>query len=193
MVSDINHNTTIQLPTTFSCETIPAKRQQIPSPEMVKPWRHLHSIARYLVPLQTDINVGLLIGSNCPQAIMPREVIPGKSNEPYAQRTDLGSGVIGNVGGAVVNEDNDSSSITHAIKPSIKEVINPVQFREMLESDFSEKSAGQPLSLDDKRFLSQMEQGIRQREDGHYEMPLPFRRESPVMPTVTTGQLHCIA
>ena len=79
VVSDINHNTTILLPTTFSCETIPAKRQQIPSPEMVKPWRHLHSIARHLVPLQTDINVGLLIGSNCSQAIMPREVIPGKS------------------------------------------------------------------------------------------------------------------
>ena len=92
-----------------------------------------------------------------------------------------------------MNEDNDSSSITHristegtqlsnelaqktchfAIKPSIKEVINSVQFREMLESDFSERSAGQPLSLDDKKFLSQMEQGIRQRKDGHYEMPLP--------------------
>lgn len=81
VVSDISHNTIIRLPTTFSCEIIPAKRQQIPCPEMAQPWPHLNSIAHHLVPLKTDVDVGLL---NCPQAIMPREVIPGKPNEPYA-------------------------------------------------------------------------------------------------------------
>ena len=74
-VSDTNHSMTIKLPTTFSCETIPAKRQQI-----------------------------LLIGSNCSQAIVPREVIPGKQNEPYAQRTDLVWGIIGNVGKSMMDE-----------------------------------------------------------------------------------------
>ena len=114
VVSDINRNTTIQLPTT-SCESIPAKRQQIPCPEMAQPWPHLNSIAHHLVPLQTDVNVGLLIGSNCSQAIMPHEFIPGKPNEPYAQRTDLGWGIIGNVGGAVADEDNVSSGVANHI------------------------------------------------------------------------------
>ena len=208
--SDINHKTTIQLPTTFSCESIPAKRQQIPCPEMAQPWPHLDSIAHHLVLLQTDVNVGLLIGSNCSQAIMPREVIPGKPNEPHAQRTDLGWGIIGNVGGAVADEDNVSSGVANhistesiqflnastqktchfAFKSSVKEVINPVRFREMLESDFSERSSDQPMSQDDKKFLLKMEQGVRQREDGHYEMPLPFRKESPVMPNNKSIALH---
>jgi hypothetical protein len=35
-----------------------------------------------------------------------------------------------------------------------------------------------------------MEQGVRQREDGHNEMPLPFRKESPVMPNNKSIALH---
>ena len=38
---------------------------------------------------------GLLIGLNCPRAIKPLEVIPGKDNDPYAKRTALGWGIIG--------------------------------------------------------------------------------------------------
>lgn len=46
------------------------------------------------------------------------------------------------------------------------------------------------MSQDDKKFLMKMEQGVRQREDGHYEMPLPFRKESPVMPNNKSIALH---
>ena len=47
-----------------------------------------------------------------------------------------------------------------------------------MESDFSENGSNdQPLSQDDKKLILNMERGIRQREDGHYEMPPPFREE----------------
>ena len=210
-VSDINHSTSIKLPTTFSCETIPAKRQQIPCPEMANSWLHLKPIAHHLIPLRNDIPVGILIGSNCSQAIMPREVIPGNQNEPYAQRTDLGWGIIGNVGKSMTDESDHLTGIVHrittesisrtaksstrkachfSIMPTIKEVINPAQLREMMELDFSEKGAEQPMSQDDKKFLSILEKDIRQREDGHYEMPLPFREETPVLPNNKALALH---
>ena len=210
-VSDTNHSMTIKLPTTFSCETVPAKRQQIPCPEMANAWSHLKPIAHHLIPLNNDIPVGILIGSNCSQAIVPREVIPGKQNEPYAQRTDLGWGIIGNVGKSTMDEGEHLTGIVHrittesnlptlkpsarrpchfSIRPTIKEVINPAQLREMLELDFSERGAEQPMSQEDKKFLSIMEGETRQREDGHYEMPLPFRQERPVLRNNKPLALH---
>jgi hypothetical protein len=53
----------------------------------------------------------------------------------------------------------------------------------MLELDFSEgRTPGPPMSLDDQKFLSKMEQGAYQGPDGHYVMPLPFREGTPSMP-----------
>ena len=77
-----------------------------------------------------------------------------------------------------------------SIRPTIKEVINPAQLREMLELDFSERGAEQPMSQEDKKFLSIMERETRQREDGHDEMPLPFRQERPVLPNNKPLALH---
>ena len=44
------------------------------------------------MPLNEDIEVGLLIGLNCHRAIKPLEVIPGKEDAPYAKKTALGWG-----------------------------------------------------------------------------------------------------
>ena len=63
-----------------------------------------------------------------------------------------------------------------------------------MESDFSErKSAEQPMSLDDKKFMQKMKQGIRQGNDGHYEMPLPFRDEEPRMSNNRSLAMHRLA
>ena len=207
-VCDFDHDNSIPLPTTFSCTIIPARRTQIPCPEMTSQWPHLASIEEKLMPHQHNIEVGLLIGSNCSRAIMPREIIPaGPDNGSYAQRTDLGWGIIGNITKSKqeLSEDQEYEHVTHlvisrhvtdtnqpyqkacrfSIKSTTKEVINPAQVRQMMESDFSENANNdQPLSLDDK-----MEGGIRQQEDGHYEMPLPFREE-PKMPNNKTVAIN---
>jgi hypothetical protein len=97
MINDFNRSTQIQLPHTFSCSTIPVKRSQIPRPEMANKWNHLARIASEFAPYHHDVEVGLLIGANCSRAIVPHKVIPGCGNEPYAQQTDLGWGIVGNV------------------------------------------------------------------------------------------------
>ena len=149
------------------------------------------------------MEVGLLIGSNCPDAIMPREVIPGNPNEPYAQRTKLGWGIIGNVNKYSNDGDEGNSVIAHrvttsdlsrvnsqqektcyfAIKPTVREVFSPAQLRQMFELDFSErKGSGPSMSQEDRKFLSKMEESAYQAEDGHYVMPLPFRHGTPHLP-----------
>ena len=42
-----------------------------------------------------DVPVALLIGYNCPQALLPREAIPHPDGGPYVQKTDLGWGIVG--------------------------------------------------------------------------------------------------
>ena len=63
VVCDYNYNVSIPLHVSFSCSVIPAKRTQIPCPEMVTQWPHLTPIATSLAPYHHDIEVGLLICS----------------------------------------------------------------------------------------------------------------------------------
>ena len=49
---------------------------------------------------------------------------------------------------------------------------------------FSEKRADKQATLfqDELHFLKKMEEGTRHTADGHYEMPLPFRSNTPKLP-----------
>ena len=94
LVQDYKCQVTIALPNTFSAHTIPARGEQIPRPEAALNWAYMKKIAGQLMPYRDDVKVGLLIGSNCTRAIVPREVIPGILDEPYALRTGLGWGIV---------------------------------------------------------------------------------------------------
>ena len=213
IVQDFKRQITLHLPKAFSREIIPAKRSHIPRPESALQWPHLEKIAEQIAPYQKDVEIGILIGSDCPRAIMPREIIPGEDESPYALRSDLGWGIIGKISQPLSGEDGDEDEIgvshriytieacepldpqadleglnkrscNFSVKTNVKEVINPFQVMKMFEMDFSEKRADRQgtLSQDDLQFLKKMEEGIRQTADGHYEMPLPFRGNTPKLP-----------
>ena len=71
-------------------------RAHIPTPDMARQWPHLYHIAEKLLPM-SECDVSLLVGYDCSRALLPREVIAPTNNGPYAQRTDLGWGIVGNV------------------------------------------------------------------------------------------------
>ncbi|XP_029682376.1 uncharacterized protein [Takifugu rubripes] len=83
----------ITVPATYTREFIPANRSHIPTPETAKAWPHLMHLAEHIAPLMA-CEIGLLIGYNSPQALMPREVVIGEENQPFAQRTDLGWSIV---------------------------------------------------------------------------------------------------
>ena len=93
MVRGVKEQTEIPLPRTYTRDIIPS----IPTPETARKWTHLKRIADQLTPYKEDLDVSLLLGINCARAIKPREVIPGNDDDPYAQRTTLGWGIIGMV------------------------------------------------------------------------------------------------
>ncbi|KAL4001464.1 protocadherin Fat 1/2/3 [Sarotherodon galilaeus] len=204
----------ISLPVTYSREFIPANLSHIPTPKTARAWLHLEHLAEEIAPL-IECDVGLLIGYNCPQALLPREVVPGKDNEPFAQRTDLGWSIVGCVSPCVDYGDAIGSShkiVMKSVKPhlqtskkltnevkyicrtQVKEFISPPDVLRMLESDFSERRVEDAkLSQEDLRFLTIMEEGIKIKADGHCEMPLPFKKDRPNLPDNKVCALFIIA
>ena len=85
----------IPLPKAYSREVIPSRREQIPTPEITSKWTHLEGIKDQISPLKGTVEIGLLIGCNCPKALKPQKVIPGRDDDPYAVKTRLGWGIIG--------------------------------------------------------------------------------------------------
>ncbi|XP_034088632.1 uncharacterized protein LOC117557059 [Gymnodraco acuticeps] len=149
----------IPLPVTYSREFIPANRDHIPTPETAKAWPHLEHLADEIAP-QQSCDVGLLIGYNCSQALVPREVVPGEGNQPFAQGTDLGWSVVGfgnpclDIGDMIgvshqvtvkqvipsLQSSNLPREVHYVCRTQIKEV-SPADVVEVLESDFVERAS----------------------------------------------------
>ena len=68
MVQRFDEGTTVGLPRAYSRDSIPSRRDQIPTSETAKKWPHLKGIEDKIPPLQNNIDVGILIGCNCPRA-----------------------------------------------------------------------------------------------------------------------------
>ena len=192
-VLDYHRECVVKMPVAFTREVVSANRSQIPKPEVAREWQHLKPIAEKLTPYHPDAEISILIGNNCPKAIPPREIVAGEDDEPYAQRTILGWGVIGRVCKSRDEEGGDSgvcnrvaASETHnrfAFSTKAKEIINPENVLRVLETDFVETSTkNKPCSVEDERFLRILEDGVKKRPDGHYEMPLPLKSDHVSLP-----------
>ena len=74
-VLDYQRENVVKLPAAFSSPLIPANRSQIPKPDAVSHWKDLQRVTKELMPYRADIEVSLLIGTNCTKAIRPREIV----------------------------------------------------------------------------------------------------------------------
>ncbi|KAG1924935.1 hypothetical protein F2P79_025857 [Pimephales promelas] len=177
-VRGFNSTVILDLPPAYTKECIPVDRAHIPTSETARCWKHLAPLADR-IPLLQDCEVGLLLGYNCPRALAPREVILGADNEPYGVRTDLGWSI---VGPSLTHESQSGVSMCHRV--SIKEIpsVTPADVIKVLESDFRDtKENTKVVSQEDIVFLNKLEENIKTNEDGHLEMPLPFKKR-PYLP-----------
>ncbi|XP_055068032.2 uncharacterized protein [Misgurnus anguillicaudatus] len=120
----------INLPVTYTREYIPANKSDIPTCKSAKSWPHLEHLADEMAP-ELDCEVGLLIGYNCSQVLLPRNVVSGKEGEPFAQKSVLGWSIIG-----YSNPDNgfaDEIGISHRIIS--KEVLPATQTPQPIKSE----------------------------------------------------------
>ncbi|XP_068669879.1 uncharacterized protein [Montipora foliosa] len=193
--ADLKKQVNIPLPKVYTRNAIPYKPSLIPKTEVALQWDHPSCIAQELMPYRGDLEVGLLIGTNCRKAIKPRQVIPGADNDPYGIKTNLGWGIVERVckspdhkeepSGSWANKIITREEATFTVEHRAKEIISPACVRQMFERDFQEatgKRSSPTLSVEDHKFLDILGTGIHKRSDGHYEMPLPLRHEDVRLP-----------
>nr|XP_054603871.1 uncharacterized protein LOC129165252 isoform X2 [Nothobranchius furzeri] len=137
-------------------------------------------------------------------ALAPREVIHGSENQPFALKSVLGWSIVGY--NSTANDYEDGIGVSHhiiakqvttltmpsselksevyfSVRTQVKEVISPSDMIKVFESDFFERKGGEALiSQEDLWFLAILKEGIKQKQDGHYQMLLPFKAEKPSLP-----------
>ena len=206
-VRGFNQSLRLPLPVTYTRQIMPANRSHIPTPETARKIPYLEAIASELMPLQ-DCEVGLLIGYNCARALLPRNIIaPPERNGPFAQKTDLGWGIVGMVDNCEEHLELDSVGVSHRVlvceidqsliayendtqsdhvfvsfKTKVKEVISPVEINRMMALDFVEQNGNQTaLSVEDRRFLDTVQTSIKKVEN-QYEIALPLKNNDISLP-----------
>ena len=207
-IRGLNEEITIPLPPTYTRSIMPANRSHIPTPDTTKKWPHLHPIINHLSH-ELDCEIGLLIGYNCTQALIPREVIPHPDNDgPYGQRIDLGWSVVGvtspsevkgdafGISHRILTKEEGSKSLCQVVmRTSAKELFTPVYSHDpnhepndlikILQRDFSETQGpfdSETYLQEDLIFLKLMNEEITKDTKGHYEMPLPLREDKLPLP-----------
>ena len=189
----------VSLPHCYSRNDIPLDRGHIPSSESASGWSHLRHLREELPP-RLDCPVGILIGYNCPQALAPLRCISGESSAPYAVETCLGWSIVGGSNSqpeffdsfgqsyrlttqtTSISGDSDSAAEATVHRTKVVETTT-ADLIKVLEADFKDENPDElALSQEDTKFLRLMKENIRQNEEGHYEMPLPFKNGEPQLP-----------
>ncbi|XP_056099936.1 uncharacterized protein LOC130078447 [Rhinichthys klamathensis goyatoka] len=94
-VSGLNGENFLDLPEVYTQRTMPVSRNNILTQQDLEGWKYLEGIT---VP-SFEAEVELLIGTNAPKLMEPREIINSQGEGPYAVRTLLGWVVNGSLRG----------------------------------------------------------------------------------------------
>jgi hypothetical protein len=181
LISDLEGNNEVLVRRAYSQSNIPVSHEQIPQRGMLSQWTHLQSVANCLPPFFPSLQIGLLIGSNCPMALEPLQVCPPGKEGPYAVRLRHGWTVLGPTSSDSADQEHNISA--HRIMTNVSERIALNDLVDNFNRDFLDPALPDQkgFSQDDKLFLSIVENGIC-FQDGHYQIPLPLRDDSIMMP-----------
>ena len=150
-VRGFSSHTYVPISCAYTKDYIPVEKTHIPTSETAMAWQHLQCIASELQPLQ-NCEVGLLIGYDTPQALIPREAIVGNNSESYCVKTDLGWSIVG-----CTPRFDKLSGIVHRTSARESPSISPKDVLKVLKSDFTDTGDEILVSQDDVQFVKIME------------------------------------
>ena len=130
------------------------------------------------LPIQTaeTDEVLLLIGQDAPGALAPLNVVRGRDDEPYAIQTRLGW----TVSGPVSRGGRNKSVKAHFVSSRDDALSEQVErFWQLESSGLCDEEKG--LSAEDISVIKKWN-NTATYEEGHHQLPIPFRRENPALP-----------
>ena len=158
----------------LTVDCLPISGRSIPTVDDVAHWSYLQDID---FPQLDGKEITILIESDVPEAHWSLEERRGGPKEPLAVRTLLGWTLFGPMGSGTSTERtvnfvhaNDGEETSHQIQQLYNNEFNDMAFKE-----------DKPISIEDRRALTIMEKSVCQ-VDGHYQVGLPWRYNSPCLP-----------
>ena len=170
----------IEIPKAWTVDCLNISSHSIATEEDLADWPHLQGIE---LPSVAEKEVGLLIGSDVPEAFWVIDESRGNRGEPYAVRSPLGWTLLGPT---TKTEEEDSGSVNFIRLGSDPSTADPLlqQVKRFWEVDSglaSSTNSKKSMSIEDKRALSIMEESI-ELVDGHYYVALPWRQKNTFLP-----------
>ena len=165
-ICDLDENEHVVVPQCFSIKSLPISNDEIASKVDLSEWTYLEKV---LVPF-LDVKVGLLIGSDYPEIIQPHEVIPSQNGGPFAYKTLLGWAVAG-----PRSYRNVNLPTSFFIKGQVSSVCDMCS--DMCGPQTSENS------IENKRFLTQVNNSVVLKDNNHYEIALPLKHFTLKVPS----------
>ena len=164
-VLDLDEENLFELPVVFTRPNLPVTTESAANQQDVEKWQYLYEVK---IP-NIDADVSLLIGSDAPEILEPKEVIPSQNGGPYATRTILGWVVNGPLGKVTKANTRTANFIKADLR--LKE-----QFQSYCDMEFNDSaySEARSMSANDKRAMGFMSDSIKLEND-HYQLALPWR------------------
>ncbi|XP_028418048.1 uncharacterized protein LOC114544531 [Dendronephthya gigantea] len=174
-ILDLAGNSEINLPTVYSRPNLPIPKDAIGRQEDVNRWPYLTGIRINSI----DADIGLLIGSDVPEALQPREMRQSQNGGPFATRTALGwvlNGPLGRNGTKTSTANLAQANLTSDEK-----------FENYCNYEFNDYKydTNPTMSQNDRKALGIMEESVKM-ENGHYEIALPWKNYPPDLPNNKT-------
>ena len=172
IVSDLKGQE-VDITCAWTVDKLPISRRSIPTASDVARWSHLDGIE---FPELSNETVGIIIGSDVPEAHWVLDQCHGGRKEPYAIQTPLGWTLMGPIG-------SESSQEFQVNFVESQDNSLQRQFERVMQMDFSESNdyMAKEMSLEDQRALSIMKETVK-NVGNHYEIALPWRNGKPALP-----------
>ena len=161
-VLDLDEENLFELPVMFTRPSLPVTTESAANQQDVEKWQYLSEVK---IP-NIDADVTLLIGSDAPEILEPKQVIPSQNGGPYATRTTLGWVVNGPLGKVT----NTNTRTANFIKAHLR--LNE-QFQSYCDMEFNDSAYREArlMSAYDKHVMGLMSDSIK-LENGHYQLAL---------------------